>query len=157
QSLPGWIHNTDRPISPLRSAKDPQGNTMKRVKGVEDLNICIIGAQGIVGVGAVHMIVPGGGISPDGGRWVCCCPGFFLPVRVLPRLFRRLLLQKLVAAYQAGRLSFFGDHADLADAQCFAAYLAPLRKVAWVVYAKRPFGGPEAVLAYLSRYTHRVA
>ncbi|KJC62823.1 transposase, partial [Bradyrhizobium sp. LTSPM299] len=109
----------------------------------------------------VHMIVPGGGISPDGQRWVSCRPGFFLPVRVLSRLFRRLFLrlflEKLVAAHQANRLSFFGDHIHLADAQSFAAYLAPLRKAQWVVYAKRPFGGPEAVLAYLSRYTHRVA
>jgi len=105
----------------------------------------------------VHMIVPGGGISLDGQRWVSCRPGFFLSVRVLSRLFRRLFLEKLVAAHQAGRLSFFGDHAHLADAQSFAAYLAPLRKTEWVVYAKRPFGGPEAVLAYLSRYTHRVA
>jgi hypothetical protein len=105
----------------------------------------------------VHMIVPGGGISPDGQRWVSCRPDFFLPVRVLSRLFRRLFLEKLVAAHQADRLSFFGDDADLADAQSFAAYLAPLRNAEWVVYAKRPFGGPEAVLAYLSRYTHRVA
>jgi predicted Zn-ribbon and HTH transcriptional regulator len=105
----------------------------------------------------VHIIVPGGGISLDGQRWVSCRPGFFLPVRVLSRLFRRLFLQKLVAAYQGDRLSFFGDHVHLADAQSFAAFLAPLRKVAWVVYAKPPFGGPEAVLAYLSRYTHRVA
>jgi len=105
----------------------------------------------------VHMIVPGGGISPDGQRWVSCRPGFFLPVRVLSRLFRRLFLEKLIAAHAAGRLSFFGDHADLAEAQSFAAYLAPLRKAEWVVYSKRPFGGPEAVLAYLSRYTHRVA
>jgi len=105
----------------------------------------------------VHMIVPGGGISPDGQRWVACRPGFFLPVRVLSRLFRRLFLEKLVAVHQAGRLNFFGDHAHLADAQSFAAYLAPLRKAEWVVYAKRPFGEPEAVLAYLSRYTHRVA
>jgi len=105
----------------------------------------------------VHMIVPGGGISPDGQRWVSCRPGFFLPVRVLSRLFRRLFLEKLVAAHQAGRLSFFGDNSQLANAPRFAAYLAPLRKAEWVVYAKRPFGGPEAVLAYLSRYTHRVA
>jgi hypothetical protein len=105
----------------------------------------------------VHMIVPGGGISPDGERWVSCRPGFFLPVRVLSRLFRRLFLEKLVAAHRAGRLSFFGDYAHLAAAQSFAAYLAPLRKAEWVVYAKRPFGGPEAVLAYLSRYTHRAA
>jgi hypothetical protein len=105
----------------------------------------------------VHMIVPGGGISPDGQHWVSCRPGFFLPVRVLSRLFRRLFLHKLIATHQAGRLSFFGDHAHLAQAQSFAAYLAPLRKAEWIVYAKRPFGGPEAVLAYLSRYTHRVA
>jgi hypothetical protein len=105
----------------------------------------------------VHMIVPGGGISSDGLRWVSCRPGFFLPVRVLSRLFRRLFLQKLIATHQAGRLSFFDSGAHLAEAQSFAAYLAPLHKAEWVVYAKRPFGGPEAVLAYLSRYTHRVA
>ncbi len=105
----------------------------------------------------VHMIVPGGGISLDGNKWVSCRPGFFLPVRVLSRLFRRLFLEKLLAAHQAKRLKFFGDHAALADAQEFAAYLAPLRRAEWVVYAKRPFGGPQAVLAYLSRYTHRVA
>jgi hypothetical protein len=105
----------------------------------------------------VHMIVPGGGISLDDKRWVSCRPGFLLPVRVLSRLFRRLFLQKLVAAHQGGRLCFFGDNIYLADAQSFAVFLAPLRKVEWVVYAKRPFGGPEAVLAYLSRYTHRVA
>jgi hypothetical protein len=105
----------------------------------------------------VHMIVPGGGISLDGSKWVSCRPGFFLPVRVLSRLFRRLFLEKMVAAHSAGRLNFFGDHAMLADAQTFAAYLAPLRRSEWVVYSKRPFGGPEAVLAYLSRYTHRVA
>jgi hypothetical protein len=103
------------------------------------------------------MIVPGGGISLDGERWVACRSGFFLPVRVLSRLFRRLFLARLLAAYQANRLKFFGDHAALADAQAFAAYLAPLRRAEWVVYAKRPFGGPQAVLAYLSRYTHRVA
>jgi len=105
----------------------------------------------------VHMIVPGGGISPDGARWISCRPGFFLSVRVLSRLFRRLFLHRLVAAHQAGRLSFFGDHAALTEHQAFAAYLAPLRKTEWVVYAKRPFGGPKQVLAYLSRYTHRVA
>src|SRR5271157_5786369 len=104
-----------------------------------------------------HMIVPGGGISLDGKRWVACRPGFFLPVRVLSRLFCRLFLERLLAAHKAGRLKFFGGHAALADAQAFAAYLAPLRRTEWVVYAKRPFGGPQAVLAYLSRYTHRVA
>ena len=105
----------------------------------------------------VHMIVPGGGLSPDGTRWVSCRPNFFLPVRVLSRLFRRLFLEMLAAAHEAGRLTFFGDHAHLADARDFAAFLAPFRKAEWVVYAKKPFGGPEAVLAYLSRYTHRVA
>jgi hypothetical protein len=105
----------------------------------------------------VHMIVPGGGISLDGKRWAACRPGFFLPVRVLSRLFRRLFLEKLIATHKANRLKFFGDHAALADARAFAAYLTPLRRAEWVVYAKRPFGGPQAVLAYLSRYTHRVA
>jgi hypothetical protein len=105
----------------------------------------------------VHIIVPGGGISPDGERWIACRPGFFLPVRVLSRLFRRLFLEQLAAAYLAGQLQFFGSRAALVDPQAFNQYLAPLRKAEWVVYAKRPFGGPEAVLAYLSRYTHRVA
>jgi len=105
----------------------------------------------------VHMIVPGGGLSNDGERWIACRPTFFLPVRVLSRLFRRLFLEMLAAAHQAGRLAFFGGHAALATAGTFAAFLAPLRKAEWVVYAKKPFGGPQAVLAYLSRYTHRVA
>ena len=97
------------------------------------------------------------GISPDGQRWVSCRPGFFLPVRVLSRLFRRLFLEKLIAAHAAGRLSFFGDHAPLAACKAFTAYVSPLRKIEWVVYSKPPFGGPRRVLAYLSRYTHRVA
>ena len=105
----------------------------------------------------VHMIVPGGGISLDGKSWISCRPGFFLPVRVLSRLFRRLFLGRLAALHQARRLSFFGNDAHLAGAQSFAALLAAARKTEWVVYAKRPFGGPQAVLAYLSRYTHRVA
>jgi Putative transposase/Transposase zinc-binding domain len=105
----------------------------------------------------VHMIVPGGGFSLDGKGWVACRPSFFLSVRVLSRLFRRLLLEKLSAAHQAGQLQFFGQHARLADPQAFAAYLAPLRSREWVVYCKRPFGGPEEVLRYLARYTHRVA
>ena len=103
----------------------------------------------------VHMIVPGGGISLDGARWVPCRPGFFLPVRILSRLFRRLFLNNLAAAHR--QLQFFGNHAPLANEQAFAAYLAPLHKIEWVVYSKRPFGGLAAVLAYLSRYTHRVA
>src|SRR5688572_26961570 len=105
----------------------------------------------------VHCIVPGGGLSLDGTRWVSCRPGFFLPVRVLSRLFRRLVLEQLAAAHEAGRRHFFGDNAPLAERPAFATYLAPLRTIEWVVYAKRPFAGPEAVLAYLSRYTHRVA
>jgi putative transposase/transposase-like zinc-binding protein len=105
----------------------------------------------------VHMIVPGGGISSDGRRWIACRPGFFLPVRVLAKLFRRLMLEKLLAAHAAGELQFFGSHAHLAQPAAFAAVLAPLRKTKWFVYSKRPFAGPQAVLAYLSRYTHRVA
>jgi len=105
----------------------------------------------------VHMIVPGGGISPDGSKWISCRPGFFLPVRVLSRLFRRLFLQMLEAAHADGRLKFFGGHAGLADTDQFARFVRPLHKSEWVVYAKQPFGGPEAVLAYLSRYTHRIA
>jgi hypothetical protein len=105
----------------------------------------------------VHVIVPGGGFSLDRNSWVACRPNFFLSVRVLSRLFRRLLLDKLAAAHAAGELQFFGNHAQLADAKAFAAYLAPLRQSEWVVYSKRPFGGPEEVLRYLARYTHRVA
>jgi hypothetical protein len=104
-----------------------------------------------------HIIVPGGGLSPDGQHWIACRPRFFLSVRVLSRLFRRLFLERLTAAYQAGRLEFFADQAALAEPAAFQARLAALRKVEWVVYAKRPFGGPDAVLAYLSRYTHRIA
>jgi hypothetical protein len=105
----------------------------------------------------VHGIVPGGGISPDGQRWIACKPGFFLPVRVLSRLFRRLFLDKLAEAHRAGRLRFFGEYQALAEAKTFEDWLKPLRQCEWVVYAKRPFAGPEAMLAYLSRYTHRVA
>jgi hypothetical protein len=105
----------------------------------------------------VHCIVPGGGISLDGRRWISCRPGFFLPVRVLSRLFRRLFLEKLAAAHDAGCLQFFNDLALLQDRLAFVDLLAPLRKIEWVVYAKRPFAGPESVLAYLSRYSHRVA
>jgi hypothetical protein len=105
----------------------------------------------------VHGIVPGGGLSPDGSRWVACRPGFFLSVRVLSRLFRRRFLQALQQAHHCGRLQFFGDLAPLAVEERFAEWLAPLHRCEWVVYAKRPFAGPEAVLAYLSRYTHRVA
>ena len=105
----------------------------------------------------VHYLVPGGGLSLDGRRWVACRPGFFLPVRVLSRLFRRLILGNLEAAFDAGKLSFFGTLADLAAAPVFARRLTERRLAEWVVYAKRPFAGPAAVLAYLGRYTHRVA
>jgi len=105
----------------------------------------------------VHMIVPGGGVALDGSRWAACKPNFLLPVLVLSKLFRRLMLEKLAAAHKAGRLTFFGEHAHLADAKAFATFLAPLKKMRWFVHSKRPFAGPKAVLAYLSRYTHRVA
>jgi len=105
----------------------------------------------------VHGIVPGGGLSPDGSRWIACRRGFFLPVRVLSRLFRRRFLDALAAAYRAGQIRLFGEFATLVKPGAFARWMAPLRHCEWVVYAKRPFAGPEAVLAYLSRYTHRVA
>jgi hypothetical protein len=105
----------------------------------------------------VHGIVPGGGLAPQQDRWVPCKPGFFLSVRVLSRLFRRRFLEELQRLHRDGQLKFFGEHADLSDPDAFADWLMPLRECEWVVYAKRPFAGPEAVLAYLSRYTHRVA
>ena len=105
----------------------------------------------------VHGVVPGGGLSPDGKSWIACRPGFFLPVRVLSRLFRRRFVEELARAHGRGQLRFLGEHAPLADADAFTRWLAPLRQCEWVVYAKRPFAGPAAVLAYLSRYTHRVA
>jgi hypothetical protein len=99
----------------------------------------------------VHVIVPGGGLSPDGGRWIACRPGFFLPVRVLSRLFRRLFLEGLAALHMAGRLAFLGDLAPLADQRAFDAVLMRARRTEWVIYAKRPFAGPRAVLTYLAR------
>jgi hypothetical protein len=105
----------------------------------------------------VHMIVPGGGITPDGQRWISTRPAFLLPVRVLGKLFRRLFLTRLIALHDADKLAFFGTLAPLADRRAFLRHLAPVRNKRWVVYAKPPFDGPEAVLAYLSRYTHRVA
>ncbi|MCP4994649.1 MAG: IS91 family transposase [Gammaproteobacteria bacterium] len=105
----------------------------------------------------VHGIVPGGGLSLDGKRWIHCRPGFFLAVRVLSRLFRRLFLDKLNQARQAGELKFFGEYRSLANTRDFDNWIKPLRKINWVAYAKPPFAGPEQVLAYLSRYTHRVA
>jgi hypothetical protein len=105
----------------------------------------------------VHMVVPGGGLSPDGSKWIACRPRYFLTVEVLSALFRRLFLEMLIAAHDAGRLQFFGGHVRLADKAAFEAYLTPLRKIDWVVYAKEPFAGPEQVLRYLSRYTHRIA
>jgi hypothetical protein len=105
----------------------------------------------------IHMVVPGGGISPDGKSWVSSRPAFLLPVHVLSKLFRRLFLTRLIELHAAGRLQFFGDHAGLTERRAFLRHIAPLRRKNWVVYAKAPFAGPEAVLAYLSRYTHRVA
>lgn len=105
----------------------------------------------------VHMIVPGGGLSPDGSRWIPCQPNYLLPVEVLSVLFRRLMLSSLRNAHKAGKLRFFGEHAHLANLRLFAAFLRPWSKADWVVYAKVPFGGPKQVLRYLSRYTHRVA
>jgi hypothetical protein len=105
----------------------------------------------------LHCIVPGGGLSLDGQQWVPCKPGFFLPVRVLSRYFRRVFLEQLIATHRAKRLHFFGPLQPLADTRAFHQFLAPLRQIEWVVYAKRPFAGPKAVLEYLSRYTHRVA
>jgi len=105
----------------------------------------------------VHMIVPGGGLSKDGASWIACRKNFFLSVRVLSRLYRRLILEGLTKLHKARKLQFFGDHADLSDRDAFDAFLQPLRKIDWVVYAKEPFAGPKAVLAYLSRYTHRIA
>ena len=105
----------------------------------------------------VHMIVPGGGLSSDGKQWIAAKPNFFLPVLVLSKLFRRLMLEKLAASHKCGKLTFFGKHAALADPIAFAKYLKPLKTTRWFVYSKRPFAGPKAVLAYLSRYTHRVA
>ena len=105
----------------------------------------------------VHMIVPGGGFATDGKQWIAAKPRFFLPVFVLSKLFRRLMLEKLATAHADGKLTFFGTHAALADTAMFAKWLAPLKKKRWFVYAKEPFAGPKAVLAYLSRYTHRVA
>ncbi len=105
----------------------------------------------------VHCIVPGGGFSRDGQQWIACRPGFFLPVRVLSALFQRLFLEQLISVHQQGQLHFFGQHTELGDAATFKTWLEPLRTLKWYVYAKRPFAGPEAVLEYLSRYTHRVA
>jgi hypothetical protein len=105
----------------------------------------------------VHMIVPGGGLSPDGNRWMPCKPGFFLAVRVLSKLFRRLMLEKLVEAHNTGKLNFKGRHVHLGDTKAFKRFLRPLRRRKWYVDARPPFAGPKSVLAYLSRYTHRVA
>jgi Putative transposase len=102
-------------------------------------------------------VVPGGGLAPDGSQWISCRDGFFLSVRVLSRLFRRLFLEKLLNAFDAGKLEFFSSLETLRDQSSFLDYLAPLREAEWVVYAKRPFAGPEQVLDYVGRYTHRVA
>ena len=105
----------------------------------------------------LHCVVPGGGLSADGTQWISCRPGFFLPVRVLSRLFRRLFLEYLLKAFDAGKLKFFSSLEPLQDRRAFLRHLAPTRETEWVVYAKRPFAGPEQVLDYVGRYTHRVA
>ena len=105
----------------------------------------------------VHCVVPTGGLSNDGARWIAGRPNFFLAVEPLSLLFRRLFLERLTAAFNAGALSFFGDLASLATPPAFAARLAAMRRIDWIVYAKKPFGGPAQILAYLGRYTHRVA
>jgi hypothetical protein len=105
----------------------------------------------------VHCLVPGGGPAPDGSRWIACRPGFFMPVKVMSRLYRRLFLEALQTAFEGGRLDFHGSLAHLADANAFAVHLRPLRTAPWVVYAKAPFAGPRQVLDYLGRYTHRIA
>src|SRR5882672_11700840 len=134
------------PSRPIRSTSEPASASRR---------YCTAGAR--PHHPHLHMVVPGGGLSIDDSRWISCKPNFLLPVRVLSKLFRRLMLEKLLAAHKAGSLQFLGSHAHLADAKTFAAFLAPLSKKRWFVYAKRPFAGPKAVLAYLSRYTHRVA
>jgi hypothetical protein len=105
----------------------------------------------------LHCLVPGGGIAPDGRTWIACRPGFFLPVRVLSRMFRGLFLHHLAQAFAAGELNFFSVHRHLHEPAAFRRYLAPLHRTEWVVYAKRPFAGPAQVLDYVGRYTHRVA
>jgi hypothetical protein len=131
-----------------------RGGEWKRRGGVDPSDSGDRGQSGIDLVAGAKCFVP---IQVGIADWISCRRDFFLPVRVLSRLFRRLFLKMLKTAHAAGRLSFYGAHSPLAERQAFAAYLRPSRKSEWVVYAKRPFGGPEAVLAYLSRYTHRVA
>ena len=115
------------------------------------------GGQNLMFHPHLHGVVPGGGLSPDGSRWIPCRQGFFLPVRVLSRLFRRLFLELLEKAFDDGQLKFFSSLQQLQDRKAFHPYLAPLRKNEWVVYAKKPFAGPQQVLDYVGRYTHRVA
>jgi hypothetical protein len=105
----------------------------------------------------VHMIVPGGGLSADGQRWIACRKGFLVPVRALSKLFRRLMIERLMAAHASGQLNFYSALRHLVEPQAFKRFLRPCRRRRWFVYAKRPFAGPKAVLSYLSRYTHRVA
>src|SRR5713101_2364551 len=145
------------PSADFCSAIRPPHGALSRRSDTEQISWSKFSRLPYTVAGSTLRILDGCGISLDGTRWISCRPGFFLPVRVLSRLFRRLFLDRLLAAHTAGRLKFFGAHAALADPQVFTTYLAPSRKAEWVVYAKKPFGGPQAVLAYLSRYTHRVA
>jgi hypothetical protein len=137
----------------LTIARDPQ----HLGAGIGFFSVLHTWGQNLLHHPHVHCVVPGGGLSPDRQRWIACRPGFFLPVRVLSRLFRRLFLEQLQKAFDHDQLQFFGHLQPLQDTQAFARYLAPLKDAEWVVYAKPPFGGPRQVLEYLGRYTHRVA
>ena len=152
-------YDHDRTITGLRSADDPQGTAMQWVKGIENLNVSSRPHSGYCGCRChhphVHCVVTGGGLSLDGSCWISCRPGFFLSVRVLSRLFRRLFLDALWSAFHSGKLRFFGNlKAIEAD---FPKLLRRLKRREWVVYAKPPFGGPQQVIDHLGRYTHRVA
>ncbi|MET4391799.1 hypothetical protein ABIB73_007591 [Bradyrhizobium sp. F1.4.3] len=125
--------------------------------GIGVVAVLHTGGQALTHHPHVHCVVSGGGLSPDSARWIASRPNFFLAVKPLARLFRRLFLERLTAAFDAGTLNFFGDLASLAERAAFAAHLVAMRRISWVVYNKRPFGGPAQVLAYLGRYTHRVA
>jgi hypothetical protein len=137
-----------RPLLPILNISAPQSVSLPFF--TPGVRICFT-------IPILHCVIPGGGLSPGGDRWISCRPGFFLPVRVLSRLFRRLFLEYLEAAFDSGKLQFFGSIEKLRDAHEFRLYLAPLKQTEWVVYAKPPFAGPQKVIDYVGRYTHRVA
>ncbi len=161
QTLPGGFLDRDRAVSAFGFADNLKAEAVEWVERIENTNVLGFCASGYCECGYhhphLHCVVPGGGLSPDGTRWISCRPGFFLPVRVLSRLFRRLFLKYLEKTFDAGRLQFFGSLEKLAESQQFRSYLAPLELSEWVVYAKPPFAGPQKVLDYVGRYTHRVA